>query len=122
MALSFFIQEGVVSTGIKKGYSLAQLFDVTRWLKFALQSLGVAQYDPCATDVNGAICSGAVYAAAIANWTTSTRPTPPVSSMTAYGFNKTTGKMEVYYISAAGAPAAWYTQVPSTSGAFTSPV
>lgn len=120
MALSFFIQEGVVSTGIKKGRSLAQLFDVTRWLKFALLSLGVPQYDPCATDSTGAICSGTVYAGAVANWTTATRPTPPVSSMSAYGFNRTTGKMEVYYISAAGAPANWYVQASGTT-AFTIP-
>lgn len=120
MSLSLFLQEGVVSTGIKKGRSLAQLFDVTKWLKFALQSLGVAQYDPCATDSTGAICSGVVYAGAVSNWTTSTRPTPQVSSMTAYGFNRTTGKLEVYYVSAAGAPAAWYVQA-SGSTAFTIP-
>lgn len=47
MALSFFIQEGVVSTGKKTVGTLAQLFDVTRWLKFALKSLGVAYFDPC---------------------------------------------------------------------------
>jgi hypothetical protein len=47
MALSFFIQEGVVSTGKKTVGTLAQLFDVTRWLKFALKSLGVVYYDPC---------------------------------------------------------------------------
>ncbi len=119
MALSFFIQEGVVSTGIKKGHSIAQLFDVTRWLKFALQSLGVAFYDQCATDANGAICSGAVYAGAIPSWTTSTRPTPPVTSMTAYGFNRTTSKLEAYYISGTLA-AAWYTQASGTT-AFTIP-
>ena len=56
MALSFFIQEGVVSTGIKKGRSIAQLFDVTRWLKFAMQTLGVAYFDPCATDNTGTPC------------------------------------------------------------------
>ena len=50
MALSFFIQEGVVSTGKKTVGSLAQLFDVTRWLKFALRSLGVAYFDPCDTN------------------------------------------------------------------------
>jgi hypothetical protein len=120
MALSFFIQEGVVSTGIKKGRAIAQLFDVTKWLKFAMQSLGVAYFDPCATDSTGAICSGAVYAGAVPNWTTATRPTPAISTMTAYGFNKTTGKMEVYYISAAGAPAAWYVQASGTT-AFTIP-
>lgn len=47
MALSFFIQEGVVSTGKKTSGSIAQLFNVTRWLKFALTSLGVSYYDPC---------------------------------------------------------------------------
>lgn len=113
MALSFFIQEGVVSTGVKKGRALAQLFDVTRWLKFALQSLGVAYYDPCATDNTGVPCTPAVYAGAIPSWTTATRPTPAVSSMTAYGFNKTTGKFEVYYIS--GSAAAWYTQASGTT-------
>lgn len=46
MALSFFIQEGVVSTTTKKT-GLAQLFNVTKWLKFALTSLGVSYYDPC---------------------------------------------------------------------------
>ena len=46
MALSFFIQEGVVSTTNKKT-GLAQLFNVTNWLKFALKSLGVSYYDPC---------------------------------------------------------------------------
>jgi hypothetical protein len=39
--------------------------------------------------------------------------------MTAYGFNRTTGKMEVYYISGTLA-AAWYTQA-SASTAFTIP-
>jgi hypothetical protein len=116
MALSFFIQEGVVSTGVKKGRSIAQLFDVTAWLKIALRSLGVAYFDPCATDNTGVPCTPAVYAGAIPSWTTATRPTPAVSSMTAYGFNKTTGKLEVYYISSG--TASWFVQASGTT-AFT---
>ena len=69
MALSFFIQEGVVSTGKKTAGTLAQLFDVTRWLKFALKSLGVAFYDPCEPT-----CLP-TQAATIGSWTYATRPT-----------------------------------------------
>lgn len=118
MALSFFIQDGVVSTGIKKGRSIAQLFDVTAWLKFALRSLGVAYFDPCATDNTGVPCTPAVYAGAIPSWTTATRPTPAVSSMTAYGFNRTTGKLEAYYASGSSTVPAWYVQSSATT-AFT---
>ena len=95
MALSFFIQEGVVSTGKKTVGSLAQLFDVTRWLKFALKSLGVAYFDPCATNSTGTPCAAPAYATAVSSWTTSTRPTVP-TGMIALGFNKTTSKLEVW--------------------------
>jgi hypothetical protein len=88
MALSFFIQEGVVSTTTKKT-GLAQLFNVTAWLKFALKSLGVAYFDSCDT------CAAPAYATAISSWTTSTRPTIP-TGMIAFGFNKTTSKLEVW--------------------------
>ena len=94
MALSFFIQEGVVST-TKKRTGLAQLFDVTSWLKFALQSLGVAYFDSCATDSTGTPCAAPAYATAVSSWTTSTRPTVP-TGMIALGFNKTTSKLEVW--------------------------
>ena len=69
MALSFFIQEGVVSTTTKKT-GLAQLFNVTNWLKFALKSLGVAYYDPCEPT-----CLP-TQGATIGMWTDATRPTP----------------------------------------------
>ena len=89
MALSFFIQEGVISTGKKAVGTIAQLFDVTAWLKFALKSLGVAYYDSCDT------CAAPNYATAVSSWTTSTRPTVP-TGMIALGFNTTTSKLEVW--------------------------
>ena len=94
MALSFFIQEGVVSTTTKKT-GLAQLFNVTEWLKFALKSLGVAYFDPCATTSTGAPCTAPAYATAVSSWTTATRPTVP-TGMIALGFNTTTSKLEVW--------------------------
>ena len=94
MALSFFIQEGVVSTTTKKT-GLAQLFNVTAWLKFALQSLHVPYFDDCATNAAGTPCATPAYAGSISSWTTSTRPTVP-TGMVAFGFNTTTSKLEVW--------------------------
>jgi len=89
MALSLFIQEGVVSTGIKKGTSIAQLFDVTNWLKIALTQLGVTFYDNCAT------CKTPSYGSTLGSWTTATRPVV-TSSVVLIGYNTTTAKIEVY--------------------------
>jgi hypothetical protein len=89
MALSLFIQEGVVSTGIKKGTSIAQLFDVTNWLKIALTQLGVTFYDNCAT------CKTPSYGSTLGSWTTATRPTV-AAGVVVVGFNTTTSKLEVY--------------------------
>ena len=95
MSLALFIQKGVVSTTTSTKSKLAQLFDITKWLKFALQSLGVAYFDNCATDVNGNPCTAPNYAVAVSSWTTSTRPTVS-TGMIALGFNTTTSKLEVW--------------------------
>jgi len=97
MALSFFIQRGNVFTGNKlpNSRTLAQLFNVTKWLKQALMQLGVPYFDTCATDNTGTPCSAPAYAAAISSWTTSTRPTV-ATGMLAVGFNTTTSKVEVW--------------------------
>ena len=89
MALSFFIQEGVVSTGKKTVGTLAQLFDVTKWLKFALRSLGVAFYDPCEPTCTP---TGPT---TIGTWTAATKPTgtPGVPIM---GYNSDTNNIEVW--------------------------
>jgi len=89
MALSLFIQEGVISTGIKKGRSIAQLFDVTAWLKIALTQLGVTFYDNCAN------CTTPSYGSTLGSWTTATRPTVPAGAIVV-GFNTTTSKVEVW--------------------------
>lgn len=96
MALSLFVQRGVVFTGVKLPKTkVAQLFDVTKWLKFALMSLGVPYFDTCAKDSTGTPCATPAYAAAISSWTTSTRPTVS-TGMIAVGFNTTTSKVEVW--------------------------
>ena len=89
MALSLFIQEGVISTGIKKGTSIAQLFDVTNWLKIALTQLGVTFYDNCAS------CKTPTYGSTLGSWTTTTRPTV-AAGVVVVGFNTATSKLEVY--------------------------
>ena len=90
MALSFFIQEGVVST-TKKKTGLAQLFNVTAWLKFALTSLGVAYYDPCEPT-----CLP-TQGATIGMWTTATRPTG-VAGVPIIGWNTelSGGSLEIW--------------------------
>ena len=88
MALSFFIQEGVVSTTTKKT-GLAQLFNVTAWLKFALTSLGVAYYDPCEPT-----CLPTT-PAVMPSWADSTsRPTGLTSGIAYIGLNKDTSNLE----------------------------
>ena len=88
MALSFFIQEGVVSTTNKKT-GLAQLFNVTNWLKFALKSLGVAYFDPCEPTCTP---TGPT---TIGTWTDATKPTG-VPGVPIMGFNSDTGNIEVW--------------------------
>lgn len=88
MALSFFIQEGVVST-TKKKTGLAQLFDVTRWLKFALTSLGVSYYDPCEPTCTP---TGPT---TIGTWTNATKPAG-VAGVPIMGFNPDTNNIEVW--------------------------
>lgn len=88
MALSFFIQEGVVST-TKKKTGLAQLFDVTRWLKFALTSLGVSYYDPCEST-----CLP-TQGATMGSWTTVNRPAT-VAGVPVIGWNTTDVCLDVW--------------------------
>ncbi len=88
MALSFFIQEGVVSTGKKTVGTLAQLFDVTKWLKFALKSLGVPYFDPCEPTC---IPNYGV----MATWVDSSgRPTGMVTGVLYIGYNQSTEYIE----------------------------
>lgn len=89
MALSFFIQEGVVSTGKKTSGSIAQLFNVTRWLKFALTSLGVSYYDPCEPTC---LPTGPT---TIGTWTAATKP-EGVAGVPIMGWNSDTNHMEVW--------------------------
>lgn len=88
MALSFFIQEGVVSTTSKKT-GLAQLFNVTNWLKFALKSLGVAYYDPCEPTCTP---TGPT---TIGTWTAATKPAG-TAGVPIMGLNSDTGNIEVW--------------------------
>ena len=89
MALSFFIQEGVVSTGKKAVGTIAQLFDVTAWLKFALKSLGVAYFDPCEPTCTpkGPTTLG--------TWTNATKPTG-VAGVPIMGYNLDTTHFEIW--------------------------
>ena len=98
MALSFFIQKGNVFTGSKlpNARTVAQLFNVTKWLKQALMQLGVPFFDTCAVDNTNTACAAPAYAAAISSWTSTTRPATVATGMIAVGFNTTTSKVEVW--------------------------
>lgn len=93
--LAFFIQKGVTSQAITKTKPIAQLFNVTKWLKFALTSLHIPYFDDCATDSTGTACANTVFAGSVSSWTTATRPTVP-TGMTGFGFNSTTSKLEIW--------------------------
>ena len=89
MALSFFIQEGVVSTTTKKT-GLAQLFNVTAWLKFALKSLGVAYFDPCEPT-----CLP-TQGATIGVWASNTARPATTTGVPVIGWNTGTGQLDIW--------------------------
>ena len=89
MALSFFIQEGVVSTTTKKT-GLAQLFNVTAWLKFALTSLGVSYYDPCEPT-----CLPTA-PATIPTWNNETKPAAGQPGVASIGWNSSTNVLDLW--------------------------